>query len=465
MTPAPDTAEHRRLAEARDGTPWRRWGPYLSERQWGTVREDYSRGRRRVGVLHATTRPARAPTAGARTASPASRDDRQPLCFALALWNGADPILKERLFGLTNEEGNHGEDVKEYYFYVDATPTHSYMRYLYKYPQAAFPYEDLVETNAARSREELEYELLDTGIFDEDRYFDVEVEYAKASPEDILVRITAHNRGPERATLHLLPTLWFRNTWSGDGAAADRPSLHGIPGEVPLVLAGHAALGERLLVCGGSPELLVHRQRDQRRAADGRAQPRAVREGRDRRRGSSTDASGTVNPDLVGTKAAAHYVLEIEGGGSAEIRLRLLEPPAGPVPPSAELAALVGPAFTAVFDERRREADAFYASVIPATLSEDEAPGHAPGAGRDAVVQAVLLLRRRPLARRAGLRPVRPHEARRRRATSAGTTSTTPTSSRCPTSGSTRGTRPGTSRSTCSRSRWWTRTSARRSWS
>ena len=220
------SAESDRLWEARaKNVPWRKWGPYLSERQWGTVREDYSDSGDAWNYFSHDQARSRAYRWGEDGLAGFS-DDRQLLCFALALWNGKDPIIKERLFGLTNSEGNHGEDVKEYYFYLDSTPTHSYMKYLYKYPQAAFPYADLVETNKRRSRHEMEYELLDTGVFDEDRYFDVFVEYAKASPEDVLVQITVENRGPESATLHLLPTLWFRNTWSW-GGEAPRPRAAG----------------------------------------------------------------------------------------------------------------------------------------------------------------------------------------------------------------------------------------------
>ena len=214
--------EQTRLTEDREGkASWKKWGPYLSERQWGTVREDYSPMVTR-GTSSPTIRPARAPIAGVRTASLAISDGKQSLCFALALWNGKDAILKERLFGLTNSEGNHGEDVKEYYFYLDSTPTHSYMKYLYKYPQAAFPYADLLDTNRRRSRNEMEYELLDTGVFKDDRYFDVFVEYAKAGPEDILVKISAVNRGPDAAELHLLPTLWFRDDWASWIAESNR---------------------------------------------------------------------------------------------------------------------------------------------------------------------------------------------------------------------------------------------------
>src|SRR5437868_3276679 len=213
------TAEHERLVEARtQKVPWRRWGPYLSERQWGTVREDYSEGGDAWNYFTHDQARSRAYRWGEDGLAGFS-DDKQRLCFALALWNRNDPILKERLFGLTNSEGNHGEDVKEYYFYLDSTPTHSYMKYLYKYPQRAYPYYDLVRTNSQRSRTELEYELLDTGIFEDDRYFDVFVEYAKEAPENILVKISVANRGPDAASLHVLPTLWFRNTWSSpDGA-------------------------------------------------------------------------------------------------------------------------------------------------------------------------------------------------------------------------------------------------------
>ena len=208
------TNEHVRLDEARgQKAAWKKWGPYLSERQWGTVREDYSENGDAWNYFSHDQARSRAYRWGEDGLAGIS-DDKQRLCFALALWNGKDPILKERLFGLTNSESNHGEDVKEYYFYLDSTPTHSYMKYLYKYPQAEFPYANLVETSRRRGRDELEYELLDTGVFDQDRYFDVFVEYAKQTPEDILIEITVHNRGPETAELHVLPTLWFRNQWS-----------------------------------------------------------------------------------------------------------------------------------------------------------------------------------------------------------------------------------------------------------
>ncbi len=316
------------------------------------------------GRTSATTRRGRAPTDGARTAWPGSRDDGQRLCFALALWNGRDPILKERLFGLTNKEGNHGEDVKEYYFYLDATPTSSYLRYLYKYPQAAYPYDDLVATNGARSRTEFEYELLDTGVFDDDRYFDVEVEYAKASPDDIAVRITVTNRGPEAASLHLLPTLWFRNTWSW-GGDEPRPSLAlASVGGVDAIAVAHPVLGTRWLRCEGAGELLfTENETNLERLAGLRNRTPFVKDAfhsylvHGRR-----DA---VNPARTGTKAAAHYELTVGPGRSKVVRLRLSEAGEAPAPLGADLDALV--------ERRRREADAFYATVTPASLDADSA--------------------------------------------------------------------------------------------
>src|SRR5437899_3162512 len=246
-----ETNEQRRLNESREKEiPWKKWGPYLSERQWGTVREDYSQDGNAWNYFSHDQARSRAYRWGEDGLAGIS-DDKQQLCFAIALWNGRDPILKERLFGLTNSEGNHGEDVKEYYFYLDSTPTHSYMKYLYKYPQAAYPYGTIVETNRRRGKQELEYELIDTGVFDDGRYFDVFVEYAKASPEDILVRITVENRGPEAATLHLLPTLWFRNVW------AMRPDIRprlrqAAAGEGGAVVAAiDPGLGNRFLYAEG----------------------------------------------------------------------------------------------------------------------------------------------------------------------------------------------------------------------
>ena len=235
------TAEERRLREARAGRAWRTWGPYLSERQWGTVREDYSDDGDAWSYFTHDQARSRAYRWGEDGLAGQS-DDRQRVCLALALWNEQDPILKERLFGLTNAEGNHGEDVKEYYFYLDNLPTHSYQRWLYKYPHAEFPYTDLVATNRARSRLDMEYELLDTGVFDEGHYFDVEVEYAKSEPEDLLCRVTVHNRSSRGAAIHVLPTLWFRNTWSWS-PDAPKPRLERVEAPHPVVRAEHHELG------------------------------------------------------------------------------------------------------------------------------------------------------------------------------------------------------------------------------
>ena len=265
-----ETHEQKRLNDAREsGIPWKKWGPYLSERQWGTVREDYSTDGNAWDYFSHDQSRSRAYRWGEDGLAGIS-DDKQRLCFAIALWNGKDPILKERLFGLTNSEGNHGEDVKEYYFYLDSTPTHSYMKICYKYPQQEFPYRDLVETNRRRSRDEFEYELLDTGVFDEDRYFDVFVEYAKPEPEDILIRITVHNRGPEDADIHLLPTLWFRNTWSwGDGTAKPESP----PGRTPAWCSPRTrTLALERCAAMETPELLFTENEIERPAAVGSAQ-------------------------------------------------------------------------------------------------------------------------------------------------------------------------------------------------
>src|SRR5215467_672495 len=251
------TAEEQRLKEASDrATHWKRWGPYLSERAWGTVREDYSAYGTAWDYLphdHARSKAYRWNEDGIAGIS----DRHQLICFAVALWNGHDPILKERMFGLTGSEGNHGEDVKEYYFYLDSTPTHSYMKFLYKYPQAEFPYARLVEENRQRGKDATEFELIDTGVFDEDRYFDVEVEYAKATPEDILIQINVINRGPEPAQLHLLPTIWFRNTWSWQ-PGAPKPNMRRIDDvrSASVVQLCHSTYGHRWLFCEGLPELL-----------------------------------------------------------------------------------------------------------------------------------------------------------------------------------------------------------------
>ncbi|RPH36994.1 MAG: glucosidase [Chloroflexi bacterium] len=357
-----DVTEQKRLNDARElGTPWKKWGPYLSERQWGTVREDYSDdGNAWAYFTHEQAR-SRAYRWGEDGLAGIS-DAQQRLCFALALWNERDPILKERLFGLTNGEGNHGEDVKEYYFYLDSTPTHSYMKFVYKYPQGEYPYQDLIETNQARSRDEAEYELLDTGAFDDDRYFDVFVEYAKETPEDILVRVTVHNRGPQSARLRMLPTLWFRNTWSWD-ADEPKPSLRE---EGPGVIqATHSELGEMWLVCDGAPDLLF--TENESNASRLWGQPNATPYVKD----SFHDyvVSGreeAVNKAKVGTKAAADYALDVPGGGSTTVRLHLTA--------TKPIEAFAG--FEEAFENRIADADEFYERISPKSLSEDERRVH-----------------------------------------------------------------------------------------
>jgi hypothetical protein len=357
-----ESAEKERLNEAREKSiPWKKWGPYLSERQWGTVREDYSTDGNAWDYFSHDQARSRAYRWGEDGIAGIS-DDKQRLCFSLALWNGKDPILKERLFGLTNSEGNHGEDVKEYYFYLDSTPTHSRMKYLYKYPQAAYPYDALVSTNKGRSRNETEYELLDTGVFDEDRYFDIFVEYAKESPKDILMKISAFNRGPEPATLYILPTLWFRNTWSWPGGgskpvlqmieragcsavhAHNTDPLQELPedyylyceGEVPLLFTENETNNERIFgtpnaspyVKDGINNFVVHGQQK------------------------------AVNPERIGTKVSACYKFDTGAGKVSTIRLRLtVNAPNELLDPFRN--------FDEVFAARLNEADEFYATVIP----------------------------------------------------------------------------------------------------
>ena len=374
------SAEQRRLADARAGVPWRKWGPYLSERQWGTVREDYSEHGTAWDYFphdHARSRAYRWGEDGIAGIS----DDKQRICFAVALWNGVDPILKERLFGLTNSEGNHGEDVKEYYFYLDNTPTHAAMRYLYKYPQSAFPYADLVRTNRERPRTELEYELIDTGVFDQDRYFDVFVDYAKAGTEDVLIQITAWNRGPESATLHLLPTLWFRNTWSWNSgttprttaspAPAERPSLAEAPAIAgrKVIVASHSELGSYTLVCEGAEDLLFVENETNAERLFGAPNPTPfVKDGIDAY--VVHGRAGAVNPDRTGTKAAALYRFEIPAGGCRTARLRLSATVQGGAANGGDLT--LGADFDAVFAERRAEADDFYDSLTPPSVGDDE---------------------------------------------------------------------------------------------
>ena len=363
------TAEHRRLEEERRGrAPWKRWGPYLSERQWGTVREDYSDGGDAWSYFTHDQARSRAYRWGEDGIAGVS-DDRQTLCLALALWNEADPILKERMFGLTNSEGNHGEDVKEYWFYLDSTPTHSYMRLLYKYPQRAFPYEDLRATNAARGKQDFEYELLDTGVFDEDRYFDVVVEYAKGAPDDLLMQVTAFNRGPDPAPLHLLPTLWFRNTWAWDGRKS--PPHHGPARRARRRRRAPATseLGEWLLYTEPGAELLFceNETNTERLFGSPNSTP-YVKDAIDER--IVHGRTEAVNPAREGTKLAVHHALEVPPGGARSIRVRLVA--RGAIDADAEREPL-GAGFTSTLARAREEADEFYAHVIPAVLDADAA--------------------------------------------------------------------------------------------
>ena len=352
------TAEQRRLVQARAAeVTWRRWGPYLSERQWGTVREDYSPHGTAWDYFSHDQARSRAYRWGEDGLGGIS-DDGQRLCFALALWNEQDPILKERAFGLTGGEGNHGEDVKEYYFYLDNVPSHAYMKYLYKYPQRAYPYTKLVQENRRRDRHDFEYELLDTGVFDDDRYFDVFVEYAKATADDVLIQISVANRGPEAATCHLLPTLWFRNTWSWF-PDSEKPELRLV--QAGMVQADHPELGSRWLYCQGADRLLFteNETNNQRLFGSDNASPyvkdginEAIVHGR----------SEAVNPAQTGTKVAAHYPLEVAAGETAVVRLRLSKAAdlSGPFDQFAELVA-----------QRKGEADDFYQHITPFPLPDD----------------------------------------------------------------------------------------------
>jgi hypothetical protein len=358
--------EFARLEEARvTKTPWRKWGPYLSERQWGTVREDYSNDGNAWDYFTHDQARSRAYHWGEDGLAGIS-DEKQQMCFSIALWNGKDPIVKERLFGLTNSEGNHGEDVKEYYFYLDSTPTHSYMKYLYKYPQQAFPYDDLVATSKRRSRAEMEYELLDTGIFEGDRYFDVFVEYAKHTAEDILIQISVSNRGAEPATLHVLPTLWFRNSWTW-WPGTPRPVLHQIvsKNDVRIVAASHPELGERYLYCDAAASLLFteNETNNERIFGTSNTSPYVKDAINEYIIHGKREA---VNPERRGTKSAAHYQVSVGAGQTATMRLRL-----SPMDPMS-----IGDPFGSFADTlqmRKGEADAFYRAVTPERVDEDEA--------------------------------------------------------------------------------------------
>ena len=365
MAEGTSTAEHLRLEEARSKrAPWKKWGPYLSERQWGTVREDYSQDGNAWNYFTHDQARSRAYHWGEDGLAGIS-DDRQLLCFSLALWNGKDPILKERLFGLTNSEGNHGEDVKEYYFYLDSTPTHSYMKYLYKYPQAAFPYDDLVATGRKRNRGDMEYELLDTGIFNDDRYFDVFVEYGKHSPEDILIQVSVVNRGPEPASVHVLPTLLFRNAWTW-WPGATKPLLREVARKDGwcAVAASHSQLGERYLYVEGNVPLLFTENETNNERIFGK--PNASPYVKDGINNFVVHGKqDAVNPEQ-GTKTAAQYQVSVAPGQTATIRLRL----------SDQAPAAIGDPFkdfTQSMEARRREADEFYRKITPERVGEDEA--------------------------------------------------------------------------------------------
>ena len=360
------TKEQSRLQQARQGTSdWKKWGPYLSERQWGTVREDYSQDGNAWDYFSHDQARSRAYHWGEDGLAGIS-DDRQRLCFSISLWNGKDPILKERCFGLTNSESNHGEDVKEYYFYLDSTPTHSYMKYLYKYPHAAFPYNDLVTTSKGRNRGDMEYELLDTGIFDSDRYFDVFVEYAKQSAEDILIQISISNRGPESATVHVLPTLLFRNTWTWWPDTV-KPSLKkaGSKKDAAIIAASHDQLGDRYLYCEGNTELLFteNETNNERIFGTPNASP-FVKDGINNY--VVNGKKDVVNPQGTGTKAAAHYSITVGAGQTAKIRLRLTD-----LAPTTVSDPFAG--FDEIMQSRQKEADEFYQAITPERVSKDEA--------------------------------------------------------------------------------------------
>ncbi len=359
-------AENQRLEEAKSNSvPWRKWGPYLSERQWGTVREDYSSDGNAWDYFNHEQSRSRAYHWGEDGIAGIS-DEKQLLCFALALWNGRDPILKERMFGLTNSEGNHGEDVKEYYFYLDSTPTHSYMKYLYKYPQGEFPYENLVATNKNRNRYELEYELLDTKIFDDDRYFDVFVEYAKQSAEDILIQIEVWNRGPESAKIHVLPTLWFRNTWEwAEDFKMPVLRLESDPGRSVVISAKESELGEFFLYAeGGGVPLFTDNETNRERLFGSPNTSQYVKDGFNEL--LVHGKKNAVNPNHVGTKASVAYELSVPAGESGTLRLRLSR-----TKPEKLRDPFKG--FNESLEARREEADEFYESIIPAKTGGDEA--------------------------------------------------------------------------------------------
>ena len=356
------TPEEKRLEEDRTRQAyWRRWGPYLSDRQWGTVREDYSEDGNAWSYFpheHARSRAYRWGEDGIAGIS----DNHQRLCFAIALWNGVDPILKERLFGLTEPEGNHGEDVKEYYFYLDNTPSHAYMKYLYKYPQSAFPYTQLVQENQQRGYYDPEFELVDTSIFDNNEYFDVFVEYAKNSPEDILIQIQVVNRSSEAKTLHLLPTLWFRNTWAWD-TKSEKPSLQVMKPDIltSTIEASHSSLGKRWLYCqNGCKPLFTENETNYQKIFGVRNNSDYVKDGINDY--VIEGIASAVNPQQVGTKAVCYYLLNLGAGEEKIIRLRL-----------SDLGKLTHPfvEFDAILEARKQEADEFYQRISPRDFSTE----------------------------------------------------------------------------------------------
>lgn len=363
------TAEHDRLKDFTDkGIPWKKWGPYLSERQWVTVREDYSEYGDAWNYFshdHARSRVYHWGEDGLGGIS----DDEQRLCFSIALWNGKDSILKERAFGLTNSEGNHGEDVKEYYFYIDNTPTHSYMKYLYKYPQSAFPYDDLIHRNKSRGLTDQEYELLDTGVFDQDRYFDVFMEYAKSSPEDILIEISVYNRSLEAAQVHVIPTLWFRNFWSWNGKD-QRPELEStqiLSEQYQSVRVFDSKLGQWTFNSEGNPLLLFTENETNKERFLGIPNTCAyVKDGINNYLVHGNKEA--VNPNKKGTKVGACYQETIKPGDCFKIRCRLSKNPPDTVETANPFLL-----FDQIMNERRKEADAFYAAIIPKSLSADAA--------------------------------------------------------------------------------------------
>ena len=366
-------AEQIRLAEdAGRRKNWKRWGPYLSERQWGTVREDYSAGGDAWDYFphdHARSRAYRWGEDGLLGIT--DREGR--LCFAAALWNGRDPILKERLFGLNNQEGNHGEDVKEYYFYLDSSPVHSYFKALYKYPQNEFPYSQLVLESRKRSRNDPEFELIDTGIFEENRYFDVFAEYCKQSPDDILIRFRVANRGPETATLHILPTLWFRNTWSwGRTGEAYWPKPRISMGEAGMLLSEHASLGRFYLAAAPGPDgnfplfLFTENETNLERLY---GVPNPSPYVKDAFHGYVVHGRAeAVNPARTGTKAAAYYILEIPAGSEQVLNLRIFAESEAP-------GQIFGEDFDNLFRKRIEETDNFYNKIDPKGLKDGEFPG------------------------------------------------------------------------------------------